>query len=98
MFVPVLAMCGEVSLCIAPRLQRRRSPVRGHVVVASPPADLEGHARSQPVQVRGQPELYHPAQGNFERRWAGVDMAMQRIWALHSRVYSRCNFTCAARD
>jgi hypothetical protein len=56
-------------------------------VVPPPPAALEGYARSQLLRVHGVPELYHPTQGHYEQRWAGVDMAMQRIWALHSRAY-----------
>jgi hypothetical protein len=56
-------------------------------VVASPPAALEGYGRPQLAQVRGVPDLYHPTQGRYERRWAGVDMAMQRIRALYSRGY-----------
>ena len=56
-------------------------------MVAPPPAALEGYARSQLVRDCGAPELYRPTQGRYERRWAGLDMAMQRIWALHSRAY-----------
>jgi hypothetical protein len=82
-----MCLCGQLSLYIAPRLQRRRCSVRGPIAAASPAAALAGYTQSQPVRVRGVPDLCRPTQGRYERRWAGVDMAMQRIWALHSRAY-----------
>jgi hypothetical protein len=75
-------------------LQRWRCSVRGPVVAASPTAALEGYGQPQLAQARGVPVLYHPTQGPYERRWAGVDMAMQRLWAFYSRAYS-CVFAYA---
>ena len=70
-------------------MQRWRCSVRGPIAVPPPPAALEGYARFQLLRVRGVPELYYPTQGRHERRWTGVDVAMQRIWALHSRALPR---------
>jgi hypothetical protein len=64
----------------------QRCPVHWPIAVA-PPAGMEGYAQSRLVWVRGTPDSYHPIQGRYKRQWAGLDMAMQRIWASHSRAY-----------